>query len=312
VFLDIGFVIGGIGLLYLGAESLVRGASTLALRSGLSPLVVGLTVVAFGTSAPELVVSIQAALAERGGIAVGNVVGSNIANVGLILGAAALIRPLRVDPQLVHADIPIAIGATIFATALMADRLLGRVEGLLLASGLLVYIGFSLRAVRRLPTLPPDALQRVRPTGPLWRDLLAVGMGLGLLVLGAHALVRGASDIAELLGVPATIIGLSVVAVGTSLPELATALVAAARGEGDLALGNVVGSNLFNVLGILGIAAIIRPVDAGGLAIVDLVALNASMLLLLPLALSRRSLSRAEGSALLLLYLGYMSALAMR
>jgi cation:H+ antiporter len=314
VLLDLLFILGGVGLLYFGAEVLVRGASALALRQGLSPLLVGLTVVAFGTSAPELVVSVQAALSGQGGIAVGNVVGSNIANVALILGVAALIRPLRVDPQLVRMDIPLTIAVSVLATALLADGTLGRPEGLLLAGGLVGYLVYSVRAARRDPSadLFPAELEAARPPGGALRDVGFIGGGLALLVLGSNALVGGAVGVAEVLGVPPTIIGLTVVAIGTSLPELATSALASIRGEGDLAIGNVVGSNLFNLLGILGVAAVTRPLGDLALSPVDFAAMVATVVLLLPLAASRRTLSRLDGGALTFLYVVYLGYLVLR
>ena len=305
------FVAGGIVLLYGGAEILVRGASRLALRSGLSPLIVGLTVVAFGTSAPELVVSVQAALQGTGGIAVGNVIGSNVANIGLILALGALIRPLRVDPHLLRADIPLAIGATLLVSALLADGTLGRFQGGMLVLMLVAYLVFSLRDARKHAPLAPDEPVVALPASPL-RDIAGVAVGVVILVLGAQGLVTGGTNIAEALGVPATIIGLSLVAVGTSLPELATTAIAAMRGEGDLALGNVVGSNLFNLLGILGVAALVRPLAAPGLAIVDIGVMLGAILLLFPLATTQRTLGRVEGAGLLTLYLIYMASLTLR
>lgn len=304
------FMIVGVGLLYYGAETLVRGAATLAVRGRMSPLLVGLTVVAFGTSAPELVVSVQAALAGNGGIAVGNVVGSNICNIGLILGAGALIRPLQVDAQLVRLDIPLMIGVLLLMAVFLADARLGTVEGGVLLAGVVVYILFSIRVARHRVDGAMDELDvAVKPEGSALRDVGFVGLGLTLLVLGSNALVSGAVAIATTLGVSQTIIGLSIVALGTSLPELATSVVAAFRDEGDLALGNVVGSNLFNALGILGTAALIRPLDAAGLSGSDLGVMLAMAVLILPLARSGFVLSRSEGGLLLAVYAGYVGFL---
>lgn len=298
------YVVGGIGLLYYGAEALVRGAAALAVRARMSPLLVGLTVVSFGTSAPELVVSVQAALGGEGGIAVGNVVGSNICNIGLILGLAALVRPLRVDAQLVRLDIPLMVGVSVVLAALLWNRTLGTAEGAALFAGMIGYVLFSLRVARRRTDGVVDDVPT--PVGSVWRDVGLVGLGLGLLVLGSEGIVTGGVRIAEALGVSQTIIGLSLVALGTSLPELATSTLAAFRGEGDLAIGNVVGSNLFNALGILGVAALVHPLSAPGLAVTDLGMLLAMAALMLPLAWSGYALSRAEGGVLLLLYAGYV------
>jgi cation:H+ antiporter len=307
---DIALLLGGLVLLFAGAESLVRGATALALRLGLSTLLVGLTVVAFGTSAPELVVSSAAALDGVGGIAVGNVVGSNVANIALILGVSAIIRPLRVQAQLVRIDLPLMIGASLVLSALLFDWTLSRLEGLGLVIGLLAYLVFSYRWARRermREPLPADPL----PSGS--SSLLVNGflvlLGLAMLVLGASWLVDGAVSIAERAGVSPTVIGLTLVALGTSLPELATSVVAAVRGADDLAVGNVVGSNLFNVLGILGTAALLRPLQVPDLGPEDLLALVGTAVMILPLARSGFVLSRIEGALLSLGYLGYVAFL---
>jgi cation:H+ antiporter len=307
---DIALLLGGLVLLFAGAESLVRGATALALRLGLSTLLVGLTVVAFGTSAPELVVSSAAALDGVGGIAVGNVVGSNVANIALILGVSAIIRPLRVQAQLVRIDLPLMIGASLVLSALLFDWTLSRLEGLGLVIGLLAYLMFSYRWARRermREPLPADPL----PSGS--SSLLVNGflvlLGLAMLVLGASWLVDGAVSIAERAGVSPTVIGLTLVALGTSLPELATSVVAAVRGADDLAVGNVVGSNLFNVLGILGTAALLRPLQVPDLGPEDLLALVGTAVMILPLARSGFVLSRIEGALLSLGYLGYVAFL---
>ncbi|MDX1532307.1 MAG: calcium/sodium antiporter, partial [Rhodothermales bacterium] len=299
---------GGLALLWLGAEALVRGAAALAVRFGLSPLLVGLTVVAFGTSAPELVVTAQAALDGAGGIAVGNVLGSNICNVALILGLSALVRPLRVEAQLLRLDIPLAIAVSVLVTVLLLDQEVSRVEGGGLVAGVLVYVVYSVWQGRRKRGAVPEALLEglPRPKGMLLRDVLLVGMGLGLLAVGARALTSGAVGIAEVMGVPEAVIGLTIVALGTSMPELATSTVAAVRGAGDLAIGNVIGSNLFNLLGILGTAALIEPLWAPGIGGVDLFVMTATAALMLPLARTGHELSRGEGALLLLSYVSYL------
>ena len=304
-FLSVG---GGLALLWLGAEALVRGAAALAVRFGLSPLLVGLTVVAFGTSAPELVVTAQAALDGAGGIAVGNVLGSNICNVALILGLSALVRPLRVEAQLLRLDIPLAIAVSVLVTVLLLDQEVSRVEGGGLVAGVLVYVVYSVWQGRRKRGAVPEALLEglPRPKGMLLRDVLLVGMGLGLLAVGARALTSGAVGIAEVMGVPEAVIGLTIVALGTSMPELATSTVAAVRGAGDLAIGNVIGSNLFNLLGILGTAALIEPLWAPGIGGVDLFVMTATAALMLPLARTGHELSRGEGALLLLSYVSYL------
>jgi cation:H+ antiporter len=302
------YVILGIGLLYAGAEGLVRGSASLARRFGLSPLVIGLTVVAFGTSMPELVVSIGAALADQGPIAVGNVVGSNIANVGLILGLSALIQPPRVHAQVIRIDLPIMVAASLLLAALLSDGGVARWEGVVLVVLLAGYLVFSLRLAGKEP---PEVLAEFdagvpAPTRGVWIDLLLVAAGLALLVAGARALVSGAVTIAQGFGVSEVVIGLTVVAVGTSLPELATSIIAAFKGEGDIAVGNVVGSNIFNVFGIVGISSVVRPLAPAGVGPVDLGVMLVLAVMLLPLMRTGFRVSRAEGVLLLAIYAGYL------
>ena len=309
--LDLLTLAGGLALLVGAASVLVRGAAALALRLGLTPLVVGLTVVAFGTSAPELVVSVQAALAGAGGIAVGNVVGSNVANVGLVLAAAVLVRPLASDPSLFRRDLPALVVVTGLATLLLADRQLGRWEGAALVAGLVVYLFWSVRAAHQQPAgQQPEGVEvGLAPQGPAWRDALFVVAGLAGLVLGADLFVDAAVRLAEAAGVSNAVIGLTVVAVGTSLPEFATTVVAVLRGESQIAVGNVVGSNLFNLLGILGVAALVRPLAAPGLEPVDLAVMGAFTAGLALMLWTGRRLVRAEGAVLLAGYVGYLAYL---
>ncbi len=307
-------ILGGLALLYVGAEGLVRGSAGLALRLGLSPLVVGLTVVAFGTSSPELVVSLSAAFEGRGALAIGNVVGSNISNYALILGITALIRPIGVETQLIRLDIPLVIGASVLLGLLLLDGGLGRLDGALLAAGIAAYTVFTLRQARQAPPEERTVFEEVpeKPQGSSWRDaLLAVG-GLALLVFGGRLLVSGAVTVAEALGMSQAVIGLTIVAIGTSLPELATSVVAALGGKGDLAVGNVVGSNLFNVLGILGVAALARPLGGAGIGLFDLGVMVGLSILMLPLMRSGFRISRLEGAFLLLVYAGYVGVLLIR
>jgi cation:H+ antiporter len=302
-------ILAGLLALYAGAEGLVRGGSSLALRLGLTPLVVGLTVVAMGTSMPELVVSAGAALAGTGGIAAGNVVGSNIGNIGLILGVAALIHPLAVRAQVIRREVPILLLASAVLGLVLLDDRVGRVEGALLCLGIVAYVTLSLRLARRETAAEArrefaDGVPAVR--GSLRRDLLLLGGGLGVLVIGARLLVDGAVNVAETLGMSQAVIGLTVVSIGTSLPELATSAVAAARGEGDLAVGNVMGSNIFNILAILGAASLARPLDPTGIAVVDLGVMLGFSVALLPIMRSGFRIGRLEGGALILAYVGYL------
>lgn len=258
------FVIG-LGLLIGGAELLVRTASRLALVLGVSPLVVGLTVVAFGTSAPEVAVTTQSTLAGQADLAIGNVVGSNIANVLLILGLSALITPLVVAQQLARLDIPLMIGASVLVVILSLDGNISRIEGIVLFAGIITYTVFAIRQSRKESRAVQEEYAQ-EFSAPLprrgYQVLLNIGglvLGLALIVLGAQWLVDGATALARTFGVSELVIGLTVIAVGTSLPELATSVVASLRGERDIAVGNVVGSNLFNLLSVLGIASILAP-----------------------------------------------------
>jgi cation:H+ antiporter len=247
------YLIAGSVLLWFGAETFVRSSSALALRMGLTPLVIGLTVVAFGTSAPELGVSLISTTRDMGDVATGNVVGSNVANIGLILGLAALIRPIRIEPKLLRFDVPLVVAASLLVTILFGDGSLSRLEGGFLVLLLGGYLALSLRKSRlRLDVnLPPvgESTGR-RPVSIIVGLVLA---GLAMLVMGSFAFVNGAEELAIRLGVSPAVVGLTVVAVGTSLPEGATSVVAAWRGQGDIAVGNVIGSNLFNLLAILGL-----------------------------------------------------------
>lgn len=258
--------VAGLVLLILGAEMLVRGASRLAAWAGISPLVIGLTVVAFGTSAPELAINVQSSLAGQPDIAIGNVVGSNIANILLILGLSAAVAPLIVQQQVVRQDVPIMIGVSIATFLFALDGLISTLEGFILFSALLFYIWFLIRKSRSESHEVEQeyeqeyALQEQKNLRGWLLNIGLVVIGLALLVLGAGWMVEGAVMIARWLGVDELVIGLTVVAVGTSLPELATSVTAAIKGERDIAVGNVVGSNIFNLLSVLGLSAIIVPV----------------------------------------------------
>lgn len=292
----------GMALLYGAAEALVRGASRLAGSFGLAPLVVGLTVVAFGTSAPEMVVSVVGAVEGRTGVALGNVIGSNIFNIGLVLGLAALVRPVSVDVRVVRREIPILLVASVGMVVLMWDGQLSRLDGAVATVGFVAYMAFVVRqATRASGGAESDAASEVVTPGGRAGSILLVAVGLAGLVAGAHLLVEAAVAMARVLGLSELVIGLTIVAAGTSLPEVATSTVASARGEGDMAVGNVVGSNLFNLLAILGVSALVRPipVPAGG-HMVELLVMIGAVVLLLPLARSGAELSRWEGAGLVL------------
>ena len=299
-------------LLLAGAEGLVRGASALALRIGITPLVVGLTVVAIGTSSPELVVSIQAALAGEGGVALGNVVGSNIANLGLIVGVAAVLTPMTVDRKLVRHDVPIMLVSMAALVVFLLDGTLERWEGGVLLAAAVLYTVDGIRTSRREvreanAKLPPEVTEAlVEVEAGFKRHILLVVGGVALLVFGADRLLAGAVVAATQLGVSEAVIGLTLVALGTSLPELATTIVAARRGEAEIALGNAIGSNIFNVFSVLGPAALAAPIASVGIG-ADVLSLMVGFGLVTLLFLYTGGKTRRwEGAVLLLGYLGYI------
>ncbi|QJQ99514.1 calcium/sodium antiporter [Halomonas sp. PGE1] len=300
-------LIAGMLLLIIGAEGLVKGASRLAVRFGMSPLLIGLTVVAFGTSSPELAVSLKAAIDDQAGIALGNVVGSNVFNVLFILGVSALIVPLTVAQQLIRFDIPLMVGLSLLVLLLVLDGSVGRLDGGLLVIGLTAYLLFLFRQSRREPS--PESRAKHGPIGArLLNNQAYVVGGLGMLVLGSRWLVDGAVVFAQSLGVSDQVIGLTIIAAGTSFPEVVTSIVAALRGERDIAVGNVVGSNVFNLLGVLGLAGLLAPTGIAvpeAMAGFDIPVMNAVALLCLPICFTGGVISRWEGGVLLAYYLAY-------
>lgn len=311
--LDIAFVIGGLILLVAGGEALVRGASTLAQRVGVSPLVVGLVVVSAATSAPELAVTLGAVLSGEPDLAVGNVVGSNIVNVLFILGISALIMPLLIKRQIVRFDLPVMVGMSILLVVVSLDRQIGLFDGVLLLAGLVLHTIMSIIIGRREVAAGVEGagLAPIPVPGkpvPLWLALVLLVVGIGLLVLGAQLLVDGAVSIATGLGVSSLVVGLTVVAIGTSLPELATSIIAVRRGERDMAVGNIVGSNIFNIGMVLGLPAIIVgqgiPVSPAAIAL-DLPLMLAAAIALLPIAFTGFVIARWEGALFVALYVAY-------
>jgi cation:H+ antiporter len=266
---DGGMFLGGLVALYFGAEWLVRGAARLARALGISAIVIGLTIVAFGTSAPELVVTTLAALRGQPDVAVGNVVGSNVVNIALILGLSAAVSAVRVQPSIITREMPIMIAAAAALVGLGIDGSIGRIDAAILLAGFFAFLWYMMRIARRgepTPALETEFEEFERehgheptPAGRT-RDLLLIAGGLVGLVIGAELLVRSAVSFARAAGVSELVIGLTIVSIGTSLPELATSVVAAVRREADIAVGNVVGSNIFNVLAVLGIAPLIHPI----------------------------------------------------
>ena len=303
------YIIGGLVLLYFGADWLVKGAMTLALNLGLSPLIVGLTVVALGTSVPEALVSVQAAIGHQGGIAIGNVVGSNILNIALILGLSALITPLKVDSHLVKADVPLLSGATFMLVVLLEDFHISRMEGAFLLLCIVGYIVGNVLTVKKT-TLEENKIEAMEvpenPGNNFWRDIALLIVGIITLGFGSNFLVTGAVDLARLWGLSEALIGLTIVSIGTGTPELATALMAAYRKSADLAIGNAVGSNLFNIMFVLGLAGLVAPLDAIGINSSDLYVMLAVTILLLPTVWTGRILDRKEGFLFLAIYFGYL------
>jgi cation:H+ antiporter len=311
--------VAGLVLLCGGAEMLVRAASRLAQAVGISPLVVGLTVVAFGTSAPELAVSVRAVWTDRPDVAIGNVLGSNISNVLLILGASALAAPLVVQQRLLRVDVPLMVAASLVVLVMALDGAVGRVDGLVLFAGVVAYVVFAVRQSRRESAAVREEYERAygkeqpAPRGLLAQALLVVA-GLALLLVGSHLLVEGAIEIAAALGLSELVISLTVVAVGTSLPELATSVVASLRGERDIAVGNVVGSNLFNLLAVLGVTAVVAPdgvhVPDAALSF-DFPVMVAVSLACLPVFFVGYRIARWEGALFLGFYGVYVAYLVM-
>jgi cation:H+ antiporter len=308
--------VAGLALLVLGADWLVRGASRLAAALGISPLVIGLTVVAYGTSAPEMAVGVKSAFAGQADIAAGNVVGSNIFNVLFILGASALVTPLVVASQLVRVDVPIMVGASLLALGLGLDGSIGRIDGLVLFALALAYTVFQVRQSRKEPAAVKNEYAREygarrSSTGV---KVLLVFAGLGLLVLGSRWLVEGAVAFARLLGVSELVIGLTIVAAGTSLPEVATSLLASLRGERDIAVGNVVGSNIFNLTSVLGLAGLVAPAGlpvAPAILRFDGPVLLAVAIACVPIFLTGARIDRWEGAVFLLYYGAYTAYLVL-
>jgi cation:H+ antiporter len=303
------YLIAGLVLLVLGAEVLVRGAASLAAALRIPPLIIGLTVVAFGTSAPELAVSVGAAWNGSGDLAVGNVLGSNILNVLGILGLSAVLLPLLVSRQLVQREVPLMIGASLLALLLALDLEFSRLDGALLFSGILAYMLLQVVQSRRNPAEVSDHPAQLSRTRFSWiKDTLLILAGLGLLVTGAQWLVHGATDLARALGLSELVIGLTVIALGTSLPELATSLLAAFKGEREIAVGNIVGSNIFNLLAVLGLTALVSPaplsVSPNALAF-DFPVMVAVAVACLPIFFSGHRISRWEGLLFLAYYLAY-------
>lgn len=301
----------GLVLLVFGADLLVKGAARLAGNFGVPALVIGLTVVAFGTSAPELAVSVKAAYSGQPELAVANVVGSNILNVLFILGLAALISPLLISRQLIRQDVPLMVGASVVVTMMALNGNINRLEALVLFTGLISYTAFLFYQGRKqgADATDEEVSAILDAKVPAWQNLLLVVGGLVLLVLGARWLVQSAVEIATMLGVSEAVIGLTIVAVGTSLPEVVTSVVATMRGQRDIAVGNVVGSNTFNILCVLGFSGLVSPTPllvGEQLAQLDIPVMLGVAILCVPLFFTGAILDRVEGSIFLVLYIAYI------
>jgi len=302
-------IVGGLVLLFLGADWLVKGAVTMALHLGLSPLIVGLTVVALGTSLPEALVSVQASLDNQGGIALGNVIGSNILNIALILGLSALIQPLKVDSHLVKADVPLLVGASFLLIVLLEDFHISRMEGALLLLEIVFYVCGNILTVKRTSPAEDEIEGMEIPEDPsknLLRDIGFLILGLIALAFGSNFLVSGTIDLARIWGLSEALIGLTIVSIGTGTPELATALMAAYRKTADIAIGNAVGSNLFNIMFVVGLAGLVAPMDATGINSSDLYVMFGLTILLLPTVWTGMVLDRKEGFLFVAIYVAYL------
>lgn len=310
--LDILSVLGGLVLLYFGATFLIKGAVSVAMRAGVSVLVVGLTVVAYGTSMPEMVVSTMASFKDAGDIAIGNVVGSNIFNIAVILGISALISPMHVNLKVLRFDTPVMLGVAFLFLLIFADYRISRLEGVLLFALAAAYTVFNIvksrKEEKRAEELGIEPII-VKSPRSVFLDIGFILLGIGVLILGSNFLVTGATALAKVFGASEAFIGLTIVAAGTSLPELATSLVAALKKQSDIAIGNVVGSNIFNILAILGISGIIHPIEAIGISFVDVLVMIGFSALVIPLMKTGVKISRREGAIMLLAYIAYVAYL---
>jgi cation:H+ antiporter len=300
--LDILYIIIGVTLVLVGADRLTEGASSLARRFGVPEIVIGLTIVACGTSAPEFFVSLMSALNGTPDMAIGNVVGSNIMNTMLIVGCAAMVAPMVISPSTVKKDIPFSVGASILLVLLAIDSVIGRIDGIILLVGFAVFMAYTLWQARSGKAESADAVKQQNP----WLSVLFIVLGLAGLVFGSNLFVDSASSVATSLGVSESVIGLTIVAGGTSLPELATSVVAARKGQSAIAIGNVIGSNVFNILLILGATAAISPLQMEGITLVDIGVMLGSITLVWLFSFTRYTVERWEGAVLVLGYLAYL------
>ncbi|MCV0392542.1 MAG: calcium/sodium antiporter [Nitrosopumilus sp.] len=303
----------GLAMLYFGAEWLVKGSINISNRLKISQLVIGLTVVAFGTSTPELAVSVSSALQGFSDVALGNVVGSNIVNIGIILGISAIITPIAVSKSTIRKEIPIMIGSAILLAAVIFDGKIDFLDGVILIAGIVGFLVFSYKSSKKeadIETIKSTTILTQKRF--LTKSLTLVGIGLILLTIGSFLTVENSVTIAKSLGVSELVIGLTLVAVGTSLPELITSIVAARKGHSDLSIGNIVGSNIFNIFAIVGIASMIAGIQVNDKVIIDIIVMIAFSVVLIPIMRSGFKISRIEGIMLVGGYLAYITILLYR
>lgn len=300
----------GLLLLYVGAEGLVRASVSLAHRLRVSPLIIGLTIVAYGTSMPELMVSLKTALSGQGSISIGNIVGSNIFNIAVILGMSAFIYPLKINIKLLRLDTPIMILVAVLFGILFRDKQLDRAEGLILFLLIMGYTSFNFYAARRTSKKEIAQIKKETSSIKIFKnfnlEIAVILGGLLFLAIGANFLINGSICLARIIGISEAIIGLTIVAAGTSLPELATSLVAAFRKSPDIAVGNIVGSNTFNILGVLGISSLLSPVHSAGISFMNIYVMVFFSIILLPLMWSGFQIKRLEGLILVAGYICYL------
>jgi len=313
IIVNVLLVSAGLAMLYFGAEWLVQGSINISNRLKISQLVIGLTVVAFGTSTPELAVSISSAMQGVSDVALGNVVGSNIANIGVILGISAVIAPITVSKSTIRKEIPIMIGAALLLLAIIFDGKIDLLDGIILVAGIVGFLVFSYKSSKKETDLDEVESSKVLvQSKAMSKSLVLVGIGLILLTAGSFLTVDNAVVIAKSLGISELIIGLTLVAIGTSLPELITSVVAARKGHSDLSIGNVVGSNIFNIFAIVGIASIIAGITVNDKIMVDVIIMIVFSVVLIPIMRSGFVVSRKEGYLLLGGYAAYVAMLILR
>lgn len=310
--LNITILIVGLFFLIMGGDFLVRGASKIALRLHISPLVVGLTIVAFGTSAPELLISVNAALNGSPDIAMGNVIGSNICNLALVLGITAILSDMKVQQASIKVDWPMAMGSSLLLYFLLFDHALGKIEGAVFVTILVIYIIIIIRKSRKETKMMRDVEKDIElpslPSGKLGKDILFITVGCAGLYFGAEWFVGAAQELAGALGISDRVIGLTIVALGTSLPELVTAVVASLKKETDLALGNLMGSNIFNILSILGITSLITDIHVSEEILkVDMLWMLGLTFAIMPIMVTKGKIERIEGIFLVMVYIIYIS-----